>query len=120
MRCVQRGFMLVSLAWPDLPQARWHEMVRYYRGRAPAHAGLVLIEDRRGYVHAVFRYVVDMTPSLRPGLRGGVLRVQDLVMADLAGREVVAATRLGVAELAQACGCQVVILDPGAGLSCCP
>jgi hypothetical protein len=110
-RSIQRSFVLVSLAWPELHLAQWHEMVRYYRCRPPSRAGLVLIEDGRGYVYAVFRYIVDIAPSLHMPQRGGVLRVHDLIMADLSGRAVTSAIQLGLAELAHACRCQTVDIE---------
>jgi hypothetical protein len=113
LRAVQRGFLLISLANPAMDMAAWRRVVRHYRGRAPKRAGLVLIEDQRGFVHAAFRYVVDSSPSLLPGrMPGPVLRVHDLVMLDTGGRALTTAIEERLAEMAADCACRSVWIDP--------
>lgn len=112
MRAVQRGFLLMSLVCPAMDMAAWRRVVRHYRQRAPTRAGLVLIEDQRGFVHATFRYVVDASPSLLPGrLAGPVLRVHDLVVLETAGRGLAEAIEARLVELAACCACRSVRID---------
>jgi hypothetical protein len=88
-RTLSRAFALVSLAHPTLTLRDWRALQRYYRKRSPRKAGLIVIEDRRGYAHAVFHYFVERARPLeaRASAAGDhrVLHVYDLVIALVPG-----------------------------------
>ncbi|RXF73194.1 hypothetical protein [Hansschlegelia zhihuaiae] len=83
----RRAFALVSLAHPSLSFAAWTRYLRRATSSKDGRSGLVLIEDPRGYPHALYRYEVDVQPSLVAASEGlaRVLNVRDLVIADVVG-----------------------------------
>ncbi len=117
-QALRRAFALVRLCEPGADARRWAALVRHYRRRAPGRAGLMMLEDARGYAHAVFCYAVDDAPRLH-GLGAPspqkVLRVRDVVAAHLGGPRVETALRSCATHLAGRLGCASVAFDAPAG-----
>ena len=56
---MRRAFALVSLSHPHLSFGDWSRYLSRAARLDPRRAGLVSIEDPRGYARALFRYIVD-------------------------------------------------------------
>jgi len=104
---VQRAYVLVRLAHPHITAKQWSAYARRC-ARMPAHlGGLIGIQDRRGYVHAVFRYAVD-----RLSLDGTrILRLYDLLVVHLPGRTLGLALATCAEHLAAEFGCTGITVD---------
>jgi hypothetical protein len=108
-RTALRAWPLVQISRPDLARERWMSFATAAGRRAGRNGGLICIEDSRGYVHAVFTWAVS--PSIE---HRRALRVTDLIVGALPGRQlaeaIVAAVR-GVADSADAESVTVEIGD---------
>src|SRR5215216_2633861 len=104
---VQRAYMLVRLMYPQITAKQWAAYARRC-ARMPAHlGGLIEIQDRRSYVHAVFCYTVD-----RPFLDGTrIFRLHDLILAHLPGRTLGLALAACADQLATEFGCTGITVD---------
>jgi hypothetical protein len=110
---VRRSFALVALAHPRLRIDGW---VRFLRraARPKGRAGVVFLEDLRGYPHAVFRYAVDDRPSL--GATEASATSRTMRLSDVVAAEVAAASRLPLIadfgeRLAAELGCETVLIE---------
>ncbi|WP_342363988.1 hypothetical protein [Terrarubrum flagellatum] len=65
---------------PDMTMKLWERFVRQATKEPRHRGGIVAIEDRRRYIHAVFAY--RLTEDMAHGL---LLRLTDLVMGRLPG-----------------------------------
>jgi len=120
-----KAYVLVSLVRPELSAKSWAALTRHYGRRSPWRAGLMAIEDRRGYAHAVFRYEVDTAPPL--GARTGwvvdpdctgdcrLLRVQEPLLASVPGEGLERALARSAESLADALRCPWISLELPAG-----
>ena len=105
----RRAYALVALAHPHMTAREWDGFARRHaRAGTRGRGGLVAVEDRRRYVHAVFRYAVDTSPFLGSGR---TLRLHDVVMAQLPGHALIQAVAACAENLAAGLGCTVVALD---------
>jgi hypothetical protein len=104
---VQRAYVLVGLMHPQITAQQWATYARRC-ARIPARlGGLIGIQDRRGYVHAVFHYAVD-----RPSLDGTqALRLYDFILAHLPGRILGFALATCAEHLATEFGCTRITVD---------
>lgn len=101
----RRAYPLVRLFNPTMELADWLTYARSF-GRNAAKAGLQVLEDERGYVHAVFAY------SVRQHLRHRkLLRVYDVVMAHLPGRTLAETMLDAIAVIAKDNGCDSVMVE---------
>lgn len=96
----------IRLFEPGLTQERWRDFVRSF-AKAGA-GGLMIIQDRRGYVHGVF----SCRPAYSIG-HGRVLRVADVVLPRLPGTATLRTFLDGVKQLAADFGCNAVLIELG-------
>lgn len=112
----RRAFALVSLSHPRLSYDGWVRFLRRATRSKPARSGVIFVEDPRGYPHAVFRYAIDVEPSLiavRDGSRR-VLRLADLVVAEIPGSGLLATIAQQGEGLARQLGCNSIVIElPG-------
>ncbi|MGE3248129.1 MAG: hypothetical protein AB7F96_04855 [Beijerinckiaceae bacterium] len=102
----RRAFALVSLTWPRLQFAEWGEMVAE-RQRAVSGQGLwIAIEDLRDYIHALFFCQLTISSGSQT-----VLRVSDIIVAELPGRPVILSAIECVVHLAWSCGATAIDFD---------
>ncbi|HEY0291807.1 MAG TPA: hypothetical protein VGC51_05645 [Hansschlegelia sp.] len=112
----RRAFALVSLSHPRLSYEGWVRFLRRATRTKNGKAGVIFIEDPRGYPHALFRYAVEATPSLAAAEDGSIrmLRLSDLVVADIAGSCLLPSIAAQGERLARALDCRTVIIElPG-------
>lgn len=114
----RRAFALANLAHPRLTYPGW---VRYLKRSArPSRdrTGIMFLEDRRGYPHAMFRYAIDDRPSLIAAAAEGparILRLSDIVAADVAADSLLPEIAALAERLACKLGCAMVMIElPGA------
>lgn len=104
----RRAYALVALAHPQVTARQWDAFARRCTRAARGRRGLVTIQDQRRYVHAVFRYAVDVSPLISDGR---TLRLHDVVMAQLPGHALVPALAACAERLAAGLGCTAAALD---------
>lgn len=114
----RRAFALASLAHPRLTYGGW---VRYLKRAARPNqdrTGIMFLEDRRGYPHAMFRYAVDDRPSLVAAAAESaarILRLSDIVAADVAADSLLPEIATLAERLAGSLDCAMVMIElPGA------
>ena len=113
-RAAGRAYPLVHLANPALDLPTWIVRVQEQAALPPGTGGLTAFEDERGYIHAVFSWL--LLPPAQPEL---TLRISDLVLAHWPGRalhEVVIGEIRSLAATVAAASVQVDARDKGAGL----
>ena len=100
-------------------------LARYYGRMAETEGGLMVVENSRGYVSAVFRYVVHTAPSLTGHslwpLGQRMLQLSDLVLVNLPGGRTERAISDGAVQLAEAAACTMISVEvplTGAGGTC--
>ena len=93
--------------YPQITAKQWAAYARRC-ARMPAHlGGLIGIQDRRGYMHAVVCYTVD-----RPFLDGTrIFRLHDLILAHLPGQTLGLALAACADQLATEFGCTGITVD---------
>ena len=102
----RRAYPLVRLFNPTMELADWLTYARSFGRNSARNAGLQVLEDERGYVHAVFAY------SVRQHLRHRkALRVYDVVMAHLPGRTLAESMLDAIAAIAKDSGCDSVMVE---------
>lgn len=107
---------LVALrAWPlvqsSRPAARledWRSYAAALGRRAGKSAGLVAVEDERGYVHAVFAWHVHRAIG-----RPRALRVTELAVGNLPGRELAQSIVAAIRAVAQDARADSVMVEIG-------
>lgn len=115
-RALQRTFCLVSMAMPGVTMRDWAAVVRHYRTRAVRAAGLMVIEDARGYAHGLFSYSVDRAPSLQalegwPPMTPPILCLRDVVLASVPGAALEHVLAHSAEERAAALNCRGIRLE---------
>jgi len=101
---VQPAYTLVQLMYPQVTAKQWKNYARKYARVPRQRGGLVGLSDERGYVHAVFSYTVD-----RVFLEGSrLLRLSNLILAQLPGRSLVAALTHYAEHLAIEFACEEI------------
>ncbi|MGE0726066.1 MAG: hypothetical protein AB7O45_16945 [Alphaproteobacteria bacterium] len=110
---VDRAYALAAAVDSRLTPGRWAEFVRRCRREAGRRGGIGVLEDRRGYVHAVFRYAVCPAPlGAAPVLaRGSTMWLRDVVVGHLPGGAAVRGLAAGAEVMARAFGCVAVALE---------
>jgi hypothetical protein len=103
----RKAFSLVRHTHPAVSLAQWLEFTERW-ARAPFRRGILALQDRRGSVHAIFWYRVDCLAR-----DGPVLRVSDLIVAQLPGGVIDHAIVRTVERLASDIGCRSVFFEPG-------
>lgn len=117
-RTTRRAFALVSLFHPRLSYEGWMRFLRRVTRAKRGASGMIVIEDPRGYPHALFRYAVSIGSSLVTAEDGvtRVLRLTDLVVAELAGSGLLSTIAQSGEELARAFGCNAIVIELPAAL----
>jgi hypothetical protein len=113
-KAVRRAFALVSLRHPLLSFEGWLRYLRRAQNFDRTQAGVVAIEDPRGYMHAVFRYFIEHEPPLadiNQSTTPPVLRLHDLVFADLPGASLLATIAFEGEELARSLNCRGITIE---------
>jgi hypothetical protein len=112
-RATRRAFALVSLSHPHIGFAGWSRYLRRAGRLDPTKAGIFAIEDPRGYMRALFRYYVDREPTLAAPemMSARVLRLRDLVFADLPGVSLLSAIASEGEALARSMNCDGVTIE---------
>lgn len=111
---VRRAFALVSLCHPFLGFEGWTRYLARAQQLERSQAGVVAIEDARGYLHALFRYFVQTEPSLADSQQHSsirMIRLHDLVFAELPGTELLARIAAEGEALAISLSCRGVIIE---------
>ena len=113
IRTLTRAYALAAAADPHLTPGEWTAFVRRCRRQAQHRGGLGVLEDRRGYVHAVFRYAVGAGPLAGAGTsgRGRTMWLQDIVLGRLPGSAAARAIAAGGEMMARAFGCGAVAVE---------
>lgn len=105
------AFPLVSAALPDVSLDQWtqyaREMIAGADRGGPDLGRLMVVRDRKGFIHAVYQY------QLRPSLADGpIMAIDLLIAAKLVSEDSMARLVLGVVEReARALGCDAVLLE---------
>ena len=105
---MRRAFALVSIAYPHVSPARWFRVARCSMRLQPERGGVVVLQDRHGVMHALFRYRV--APSRLGGL-GKTLRLDEIVTVQLPGNAALNALAACAQALAATLKCAAVSLD---------
>ncbi len=105
---LRRAYVLVSMAHPEILPRRWFDTARRSLRLRPERGGLIVLRDRRGVVHALFRYKVE--PSWLGG-HGRTLRLDEIVIAQLPGNGAMTSLAACAQSLAASLRCASVSLD---------
>ena len=82
----EKAFVLAQLGRPELDIAEWREMIALQRQSALVENVWIAIEDSRAYVHALLNCSLAI-----PVQQQRILRILDVIAADLPGPPVIAA-----------------------------
>lgn len=106
-----RAFALIAQAHPDFTLAQWRRFARFWSRMPRRRGGLVLIEDRRGYVHGLFRYLVESArePSLTAKVK--TLRIEDVIVVELPGAGLRKLIARCADQLARSLACGAIEID---------
>lgn len=108
----RRAYALVALSHPQVTERQWRVFARRCarggHGSPRGPGGLMAIKDRRGCMHAVFRYAVEMSPLAGDG---PTLRLHDLVLAYLPGHALVPALAVCAERLAAGLDCSFLAVE---------
>lgn len=105
-RQARLAYPLVRLADPGVTLERWLAFARRIGRRNAQRAGLVVLRNARGYMHALYSYQVEQ--DARYGAR---LRVRDLVVGRLPGAALTEAILQSAEALAGSLGCDALLVD---------
>ena len=103
---IRQAFPLAKLFNPDLDLASWSGYARSFTSRSAQLAGLQMLQDQRGYVHALFAYTIGQDL-----LRRRLLRITDLVIGLLPGMALVETLLETFSDLALKYGCDNVMVE---------
>ncbi len=101
----RRTFALVQMFDRTLALPDWLAYTRSMSRKDQA-SGLITLKDNRGYAHAIFCWFARNSLT-----HGRVLRVSDVVIAGLPGREIVHAVIDAVRNCATTTKCDAIIFD---------
>ena len=108
VKVARQAFPLAKLFNPDLDLADWSAYVRSLASRPAQTAGLQMVQDQRGYVHALFAYSISRDLLLRR-----ILRVSDLVICLLPGMTLIGTLAETFYDIALKYGCTEIIVELG-------
>lgn len=100
------AYPLIRLAHPSVTLEQWLGFARRMGRRKSGRAGVVMIRDKRGYIHGLFCFDVDR--DYRNRLR---MRVRDVVLGRLPGNALTQAIADRAEELAQSLRCDTLLID---------
>ncbi|NDA48531.1 MAG: hypothetical protein EBY21_14910, partial [Alphaproteobacteria bacterium] len=105
---IRQAFPLAKLFNPQLDLASWSAYARSLTSRPAQSAGLHMLQDQRGYVHALFAYRIG--PDL---VWRRLLRISDLVICLLPGMALIETLLASFSDLALNYGCDNIIVELG-------
>ncbi|MBN9468682.1 MAG: hypothetical protein J0J10_07920 [Bosea sp.] len=100
-----RAYQLVAMFHPDISKAQWTRYLRSFSAK-DGRRGLVVLEDARGCIHAIFAFAVQR--SLRDE---ATLQISELATARLPGSVPMRAMMRFAGKLAAELGLPAVLLD---------
>ena len=100
------AYPLVYMHDPSVTLAAWLRFVRRISRTAPARAGLVVIQDCRDIVHALFSYRVGVDLHLRKRLA-----IDHLIVAHTPGSQIEDAVLASTSQLAARHGCNATTME---------
>lgn len=103
----RKAFSLVRHSHPGVSLAQWLEITQRWTRVPYRRGGILAIQDRCGYVHAIFCYRVDSILQHSP-----VLRVFDLIVGRLPGGVIDRTIARTVERLASEIGCCSIVFEP--------
>jgi hypothetical protein len=110
------AYPLVHLHDASITLETWLGFVRRRGGNASGRTGLIAIHDRRGIIHALYSYRVDIDLRIRKRLCIG-----NLIVAHLPGSHIDDAVTASTGKVAAELGCQTISIEqpfhPRAGLA---
>lgn len=107
-RVALRAWPLVQISHPGVSLADWLSFTVATGRRLGKTGGLVAIEDTRGYIHAVFVWNVLRTVAERRALR-----VTDMIVAALPGRQLAETIVEAIHNVANQAGPNSVLVEIG-------
>ena len=105
-RTASRAYPLVHLADPMLDLPGWMARVREQTALPEGTGGLTAFEDERGYIHALFSWILQVPPD-----RNTMLRISNLIIAHWPGRALHVAVIVEIKELAAQVRAASVLLE---------
>lgn len=105
IREARAAYPLIYLHDASISLEEWLRFARYHCRQPSDRTGLIAIGDRRGLIHAVFGYRIDI--DLRTRKR---LCLHDLVVARTPGSQVDEAVLVSANDLAARFACQTITL----------
>lgn len=107
-RVALRAWPLVQSSRPAARLEDWRAYAAALNRRVGKSAGLVAVEDERGYIHAVFAWHVHRAIG-----RPRELRVSDLVVGNLPGRQLAESLVIAIRRVAAATRASSVMVEIG-------
>lgn len=107
-RAALRAWPLVQISHPGVTLEEWLDYAVATGRRLGKTGGAVAIEDARGYIHAVFAWHIVRTISRRRSMR-----VMDMVVGALPGRQLAETIVAAVRELAEQARADSVLIEIG-------
>lgn len=107
-RVALRAWPLVQSSRPAARLEDWRAYAAALGRRVGKSAGLVAVEDERGYIHALFAWHIQRTIG-----RPRELRVSDLVVGNLPGRELAQSIVIAIRRVATKTRADSVLVEIG-------
>jgi hypothetical protein len=100
------AYPLVYLHDASITLDAWLDFVRRRVDASAGQSGLIVIRDRRDFVHALFAYRVDVD------IRGcNRLCIAELIVAHLPGSQIDRAVIISTSDVAASFGCQTTVIE---------
>jgi hypothetical protein len=106
-RHARLAYPLVCHVKPAMPINDWIAFVRRWSRLSPNKGGIMALNDRRGYLHAIFTYRVEQ--NLRFGC---FVRITDVIVGHLPGETLNRAIMECTDRLAERIGCSMIVIEP--------
>ena len=107
-RVALRAWPLVQISHPKVSREEWLSYAISTGRRLGKTIGVVAIEDSRGYIHALFSWNVLRTVSCRRAMR-----ITDMIVAALPGRQLAETIVAAIQEVAEQVGADSVLIEIG-------
>ena len=107
-RVALRAWPLVQSSCPSTQLEDWRAYAAALNRGAGKSAGLLAVEDERGYIHALFAWHIHRAIG-----RPRALRITDLVVGSLPGRELAQSIVIAIRRVAEATRADSVMVEIG-------
>lgn len=107
-RAALRAWPLVQISHPGVSLEAWLSYAVSTGKRLGKTGGVVAIEDARGYIHALFSWNVLRTVTYRRAMR-----ITDMIVGALPGRQLAETIVEAVREVAEQVGADSVLIEIG-------